>query len=434
MKTMKELTFLLMLFVAVSCGRTTGNAVINNGGEEKDVKEIYGLPEQDYYIRHKSVSGGDSFGKIILNLGLSQNKLSAIESASDTVFDVRKIIRGNSYDLLYRKHFSDTVLHSGDSTCSYVCDSIPSYLAYEKDNSSFVLFSLSDSVYVKNLRRRLDSTLSSASFTIRSSLWQDASDAGVSPSLAMEVSDIFSWTVDFFRLQPGDNMKILYDKLSYRDMPSGYGNIYYIEFTHDDSLYRAVRYIEKDSGNKFWDENGKSLRKAFLKAPLHFSRISSRFSYHRLHPIYKVYRAHTGVDYAAPKGTPVRSIGDGTVVFKGWGGGGGNYIKIRHNSIYSSGYMHLSRYARGMRRGMHVKQGDIIGYVGMTGSATGPHLDFRVWKNGTPVDPLNMKSPPSRPLCDTLKDDFDHMYRIYSRQLDSLAGKSNNIRIADSDK
>ena len=162
------------------------------------------------------------------------------------------------------------------------------------------------------------------------------------------------------------------------------------------------------------------MRKAFLKAPLKFSRISSGFSYHRKHPVHGTVRPHTAVDYAAPTGTPVMSIGDGTVISKGWGGGGGNTVKIRHNSVYTTAYLHLSRYASGLKVGDRVTQGQVIGYVGMTGTATGPHLDFRVWKNGTPINPLTMESPSAEPLPEAYMPRLDSLKTVFGHNLDSL--------------
>ena len=167
----------------------------------------------------------------------------------------------------------------------------------------------------------------------------------------------------------------------------------------------------------YYDEQGNSLRKTFLKAPLNYKRISSHFSYARKHPVYHVVRPHTGVDYAAPAGTPVVALGDGVVAFRAYKGGGGNTIKIRHNSTYETAYLHLSKYAKGLKVGQYVKQGDVIGYVGSTGASTGPHLDFRVWKNGTPVNPLTLESPSAEPVPAELKQAYDSLAREYSRIL-----------------
>ena len=176
-----------------------------------------------------------------------------------------------------------------------------------------------------------------------------------------------------------------------------------------------------DGGNIYWNEKGESMRRAFLKAPLQFSRISSGFSYHRKHPITGKVKPHTAVDYAAPYGTPVMSIGDGTVLSVGWAGGGGNTIKIRHGSAYVTSYMHLSKYARGLKAGQHVHQGQVIGYVGSTGSSTGPHLDFRVYHNGTPVNPLKMESPSEDPIRRENLPALDSLKNVYEAVMKSMS-------------
>ena len=178
---------------------------------------------------------------------------------------------------------------------------------------------------------------------------------------------------------------------------------------------------QKDGGNIYWNEKGESMRKAFLKAPLHYSRISSGFSYARRHPVTRRVQPHTGVDYAAPTGTPVMSIGDGVVISRKNEGAGGNVVRIRHNSVYTTAYLHLSRYASGLKAGQRVRQGDVIGYVGSTGRSTGPHLDFRVWKNGTPINPLKMESPPAVPLKEENMGQFIAVYEKYRHMADSLS-------------
>ena len=183
------------------------------------------------------------------------------------------------------------------------------------------------------------------------------------------------------------------------------GPIYAAEFEHMGKSYYAFRFSQ-DEGFDYFDDRGENLRKAFLKAPLSFSRISSRFSGSRLHPVLKIRRPHFGVDYAAPKGTPVMTIGDGTVVERGYKGGGGNTVKIKHNTVYTTLYLHLSGFAKGITPGARVRQGDVIGYVGSTGLSTGPHLDFRVYKNGSPVDPLKLDVPPGEPVKAAFKTDF----------------------------
>jgi murein DD-endopeptidase MepM/ murein hydrolase activator NlpD len=198
----------------------------------------------------------------------------------------------------------------------------------------------------------------------------------------------------------------------------------YAIFSHGGEDFPSVMYDQKDGGNIYWNEKGESMRKAFLKAPLKFSRISSGFSYARKHPVTKKVRPHTGVDYAAPSGTPVMSIGDGVVTSVKYEGAGGNTVRIRHNSVYSTAYLHLSKYAKGIKEGKRVRQGEVIGYVGSTGRSTGPHLDFRVWKNGSPINPLKMDSPPAEPLKDAHKDAFEALHEKYKAQIDTIQARS----------
>ena len=223
-------------------------------------------------------------------------------------------------------------------------------------------------------------------------------ESNISPLLAVELSDIYAWTIDFFAIQKGDHFTVIYDEAFVGGESIGLRKIYSASFTQGGTTFYAIRFTQEE-GDSFFDEKGNSLRKAFLKAPLKFSRISSRFSENRMHPVLRIVRPHHGVDYAAATGTPVYTIGDGVVLQKSYQpAGGGNFIKIRHNSVYSTSYMHLSKFASGLKVGLHVRQGEVIGYVGMTGLASGPHLDFRVYIGGTAVDPLTIKSEPAEPV------------------------------------
>jgi murein DD-endopeptidase MepM/ murein hydrolase activator NlpD len=234
--------------------------------------------------------------------------------------------------------------------------------------------------------------------------------------LALELSEIYAWTIDFFGLQKGDSIRVYYDEQYVDSTRVGIGRIYAADFYHGRKWLEAF-YFEAGDVHSYFDGDGKSLRKAFLKAPLNYKRISSHFTYARKHPIYKTVRPHTGVDYAAPAGTPVVSIGDGVVIEKGYKGGGGNTVKIKHNSTYTTAYLHLQKYGPGIAVGTRVSQGQVIGYVGSTGASTGPHLDFRVWKNGTPVDPLKMESPPVEPVPTKYRPEFDSIVTIMRGEL-----------------
>jgi murein DD-endopeptidase MepM/ murein hydrolase activator NlpD len=262
-----------------------------------------------------------------------------------------------------------------------------------------------------------------ADVTINSSLWVDMRAAGVSPFLILDLSDIYAWTVDFFGLQKGDRFRVLYDEKVCDGETIAIDTVRYAIFSHGGRDLPMVMFNQKDGGNIWWDENGASMRKAFLKAPLKFSRISSGFSYARKHPVPKKVRPHTGVDYAAPTGTPVMTIGDGVVTSVKYEGAGGKTIRIRHNSVYSTAYLHLSKYAKGIKAGARVRQGEVIGYVGSTGRSTGPHLDFRVWKNGSPINPLKMESPPAEPLKSANKKAFEQAASNYKAQIDAIQAR-----------
>ncbi|PIE84040.1 MAG: metalloendopeptidase [Bacteroidia bacterium] len=296
-------------------------------------------------------------------------------------------------------------------------DSTLTYVVYEHSLTEFVAFDLRDSL----LRARHDSLRVQhervvAHARIESSLWNAMEDANARPDLALNLSEIFAWSVDFFGLERGDEFLVSYDRKMVDSVPIASGSIYAAAYIHRGDTLAIYRFMQ-DSLYAYWDRKGQSVRKAFLKAPLKFSRISSGFSYARRHPILKVVRPHTGVDYAAPMGTPVHALGDGKVIARAYQRGGGNYVKIRHNGVYTTAYLHLSRFAKGIRPGVRVRQGQTIGYVGMTGYATGPHLDFRVWKNGTPINPLSMKSPPMEPLRKENMDAFRDTVRRLDREL-----------------
>lgn len=233
---------------------------------------------------------------------------------------------------------------------------------------------------------------------VQSSLWNAMVSCDTDPLLAVELSRIFGWSIDFFGLQREDEFRVIYEQecVEGQDLPNF--KIIGAVFRHADSAYYAIPFLQNGEV-LFFNEHGKSLEGAFLKAPLDYFRISSRFSNSRFHPVLKKYRAHHGVDYAAPVGTPVYAIGAGTVIAKGYqANGGGNYLKIKHNGTYTTTYMHLSRFEKGIKVGSKVAQKEVIGYVGSTGLATGPHLDFRVFENGRPVNPLTIKSQPKEPV------------------------------------
>lgn len=342
----------------------------------------YELPVDSFFIVRDKVKKNQFLADILVNKGVDYNRIDQMVKVARPVFDVRKIRVGNPYALFM----------SNDSLQRV------QYFIYEKSPSKYVVFDFSDSLKVYHGEKEIVRQPMVVSGMIESSLWNSLVANGGDPNLANELSEIYQWTIDFFGIQKNDQYRIYYEKLFVEEHDVGIGKVLASEFIHMNDTLRAF-YFEEDSIGDYFDEKGESLRRTFLKAPLRYSRISSRFSNSRLHPVLKIRRPHHGIDYAAPTGTPVVSIGDGTVIKKGYQKrGGGNYVKIKHNGTYSTTYMHLSKFGRGIQAGVRVKQGQVIGYVGKTGLATGPHLDFRVYKNGHPMDPLKMKSPAAKPV------------------------------------
>jgi murein DD-endopeptidase MepM/ murein hydrolase activator NlpD len=275
------------------------------------------------------------------------------------------------------------------------------YFIYEINPVDYVVYDLSDSLRIYKEKKPIITLTKTASGVINSSLWRTFEEQALNTDLVLTLAnDIYAWSVDFYGLKKGDKFRIIYEENFVYGKSIGVGRIFASQFVHAKEDFYAFRFTQNNE-ESYFDDKGKSLKKAFLKAPLVFNRISSQFSNARFHPVLKIYRPHHGVDYAAPTGTPVVSIGEGTVVAKGYqAAGGGNFLKVKHNSAYTTSYMHLSKFGEGISTGVRVRQGQVIGYVGTTGLSSGPHLDFRVFLNGTPVNPLTIKSPPTEPIAE----------------------------------
>lgn len=381
---MKKITpFLLLLLFLISCGDS------NNSSKEEAKKKhepvyLYGICIDSLDVVEGKVQKNEFPANILQREGVSSNTVNYIDRNHRDIFDVRKIKVGNRYVFLKTR------------------DSIPTakYWIYEIDRTNYAVFQLTDSLKAWRGEKEVITMVEHVGVEIKSSLWNAMADAGCDASLILELSDIYAWTIDFFGIQPGDSCKVIFEKkfIAGDTVPFGIGNVLAAYFKSGGDSKYAFSYVQ-DGRKEYFDENGDNMRKAFLKAPLNYRRISSKFSNGRMHPVYHVVRPHHGVDYAAPVGTPVQSIGDGTVIAKGWDNkGGGNYVKIKHNSTYTTTYMHLKGFAKGISQGCKVKQGQTIGYVGSTGASTGPHLDFRLQKNGTYIDPLKFKSPSAEPV------------------------------------
>ena len=393
---------------AVSCGNKTADYQENNNIESvsESVAHPLGFCPDSLECVEGKVKNGQFFSTLLMKLGLDAQQAYDLTMACDSVFDVRTLRVGNAYSAYYD------------------AEKRLRHLVYERSRTTSVIFDCQPPYRAHLYEKPVVVEQKYADVTISSSLWVDMRDAGVSPLLIVSLSDIYAWTVDFFGLQKGDRFRVLYDEKSCDGEVVSVDTVRYAVFSHNGKDLPALMYNQKDGGNIYWNEKGESMRKAFLKAPLKFSRISSGFSYARKHPVTRKVQPHTGIDYAAPKGTPVMSIGDGVVISKKYEGAGGNTVRIRHNSVYSTAYLHLSGYAKGLKVGQRVRQGEVIGYVGSTGRSTGPHLDFRVWKNGSPINPLKMESPPTDPLKKEYMDQFGQVYENYKARIDTIQARS----------
>ncbi len=393
---MKKLIFTLVLISLAACGQkkksnsnTENIAATDTVAYQPEMR--YGVIVDSLDIIQSKVKRGEFLGTILEHEGVSSNDVLFLSSKYKDLFDVRYVKVGDNYELFHTR------------------DSVPqlAYMAYQKSIAEYIVYDFtSDSVKANIFRKEITTKHQTISGEIEYSLWQSIVDQGKNPMLAIELSEIYAWSVDFFGIAKGDKFKISYYEDFVDSVALGLNRIEFSLFEHKGQTYYAIPFVQ-DSTLGYFDKDGESLKRTFLKAPLRYSRISSGFSNSRYHPVLKRYRAHHGIDYAAPSGTPVHTIGDGTIIARGYQrNGGGNYIKIKHNSVYTTTYMHLKGFAKGMNVGVRVKQGQTIAYVGSTGLSTGPHLDFRVFRNGSPMNPLKLESPAVEPISEENKEAF----------------------------
>lgn len=347
----------------------------------------YGFNLDRWHTVEGKINAGDVLSKVLMPLGVSAAELDQLIKRSEGVFDVRKIRPDHKWISLF----------TSDSASS------PSFFIYEKNAKDYVVFALEDSLNVWSDSKPVERQDRMVRGSISSSLYEALQDANAPAELALEMSSIYAWTIDFYRLQKDDSFELFFEEELVDGQPIGKQHIKAARFTHN-GKERLAYFYEHDSVYGYFDEAGGSLRKAFLKAPVEFSRISSRFTKKRFHPVLKRYKSHLGTDYAAPHGTPIVAVGDGTVIKSGYTSGNGNYVKIRHNGTYETQYLHMSK--RACKVGDFVTQGEVIGYVGSTGLATGPHVCFRFWKNGVQIDHLGEEFPPAEPIPAALMPAF----------------------------
>ena len=372
--------------------------------EVPEPKFEYGLNVDSIVLVRDKIKRNQHLSDILLKYGVEYSTIDLLARRSKNVFDVRKIRYGNNYSVLLG---NDSLQRA-------------KYFVYEVSPVDYVVFDLGDSVHAHRGEKEIKITVDTATGVIESSLWNAMVVAEADPNLANELSEIYAWTVDFFGIQKGDNFKVIYENLWVEGERIGIGKVLASTFNHYSKGLHAFYFVQ-DSIGDYFDDEANSLRRTFLKAPLRYRRISSKFSYSRMHPILKYRRPHLGVDYAAARGTPVVSVGDGMVLRASWdNGGGGRVVKIKHNGTYTTQYMHLSKYGKGIKKGVSVSQGQVIGYVGASGLATGPHLDFRFYRNGKPIDPLKVKSPAAKPVDSVNREQFNIEKEHWLKILDGI--------------
>ena len=377
--------------------------------KEKIIKE-FGYVLNDYTVKRDTIKSGDSFGQILENNNLFYPKIYNIVQATNKIFNIRKINVGRPYTILYSKDSLE----------------IPELFIYQPNPIDYVVVSLSDSIWAERKQKEVELKSLEASGTIYSSLSETMESLKLSPLLTNELSEIYAWNIDFFRLEKGDNFKIMYTSKYVNDsVYIGLNRIHNAYFEHRGKPFYAVEFKTDSLRNiyEYFDENGKNLRRAFLLSPVQFSRISSRFNLRRKIAYYGKIKPHYGTDFAAPVGTEIRATAAGRVVKSGYTRGNGYYVTIKHNATYSTQYLHMKQ--RGLKVGTYVSQGDRIGYVGMTGYTSGPHVCYRFWKNGKQVDPLKQKLPEAKPISNTLKEEYLAYMKPIKGRLDKM--KSTNF-------
>ncbi|MBT7320060.1 MAG: peptidoglycan DD-metalloendopeptidase family protein [Flavobacteriaceae bacterium] len=393
----------LNLLFIISC-KNVNSAEASISVKEKIVEQ-FGYTLNNFYVLKDTIKSGDSFGSILEKNNLFYPQIYNIVQKAKQVYDVRKINIGKPYTILFSKDSLRT----------------PELFIYQPNLIDYVLVSLTDSLWAEKKSKAVKLLEFKAQGIITSSLSETMEEKKLSPLLSNELSEIYAWTIDFFRLEKGDNFKIIYSGKYVEDsIYVGLNRIHSAYFEHRGKPFYAIEF-ETDSKRgifEYFDENGKNLRRAFLRSPLQFSRISSRYNLKRKIAYYGRVRPHLGTDFAAPVGTSIRSTASGTVVKASYTRGNGRYVTVKHNATYSTQYLHMEK--RGVKVGQFVKQGDYIGSVGMTGNTSGPHVCYRFWKNGKQVDPLRQKLPEAKPISKILKEKYLTYMEPIKKQLDSI--------------
>lgn len=346
-------------------------------------KFLFDINLEDYCIDESEVNYGETLGKLLNDKGISSRVVFNLAEASKDILDVRDIKVGKPYMILSKK---DSV-------------NIPAIFVYQASAVDYYLYHFKDTIKVEHKKKEIEIRKVFASGEIQGSLSATMSRLGLSQKLVMLLADgIYPWQINFFAVQPGDKFKVIYDAKYVDGKFIGIGDLHASNFYHRNRDFYAIEF-----NKSYYDENSRNLRAFFLQAPVQFSRISSRYQRRRKHPVTGRIKAHKGTDFAAPKNTPIYSTADGVITHAKYKRNNGNYVKVKHNKTYTTQYLHMNKIAKGIKPGVMVKQGEVIGYVGKTGLATGYHVCYRFWYNGKQVDPFKMKFPPSKDLEEKYK-------------------------------
>ena len=406
---MKKFFLLPLIILLFSC-----NGEISKELNKKEIVVIpktvqkFGYTLNNYKVVEDTIKKGENFGEILYRNHIEYPEVYNIVEGSKDSFDVRRLRAGKPY----------TILAKNDSTEK------AQVFIYQQSKVEYVVIDFTDSIYAQLHRKEIKTVTKTATGIIKTSLSEAIDDKGLDYAIVNEMSDIYAWAIDFFHLQKNDNFKVIYEEKFIDDsVYVGIGEIKAAYFEHNKTPFYAFNFVTDSTKNiyDYYDENAINLRKQFLKAPLNYRRISSRYNLRRYTKYYGRVKPHRGTDFAAAIGTPIVSTANGTVVESRYKGGNGNYVKVKHNSTYSTQYLHMRK--RAVKVGDYVKQGDVIGYVGMTGSTAGPHVCYRFWKNGAQVDPFKQKLPAAKPIKEELKESYLSFIEPLKEKLDQTSIK-----------
>ncbi|MAZ01476.1 MAG: peptidase M23 [Flavobacteriales bacterium] len=399
-------SFLLIVFFLFRIINSKQKTIQVKEEPEIVIKKEYGIVVNNYDFQKLKIQSGETFSDIFDRYRISPIMVDKIQRyiVNNDIFDFRNIRAGNNYAVFSTKDS----LSRGE------------IFIYEINYVDYILFDFRDSLNISLMQKEVETKNKYCSGVVETSLWASIVDSSnLSPALLMKMSEIYAWTIDFFRLEKGDKYKIFFEEKFVEGESIGVGKVMAALYQHKGNQFYAFNFQINENYDDYFDQNGKSLRRAFLRAPLSYSyRISSKFQKRRLHPVTGKIKPHLGTDYAAPQGTPIIATANGKVIKSSYTKNNGYYVKIRHNSTYTTQYLHMLKRGRASE-GSYVKQGDVIGYVGQTGLATGPHVCYRFWKNGRQVDPYKQKLPEAEPISKDYIDDFkiiaDSLYNILDK-------------------